>query len=111
MATGFQLLTQVDNLDDRREIWLLLHRLSPRARFAFLGWACSQASLTHGAKPTPRWLTMGPVVLQAEKGDEEADRRLTTEIRMDLVCLGLQFGVDLAALAARLESVVRRRRS
>ena len=108
--TGFRLLTAVDTLDDRREVWHLLHRLPPRGRYRFLAWACTRvdSATSKGQCPTPRWLTMRPRVRRAEAGDEAEDRRLTTEVYLDLGCLAIQFGLDLGAVAPALEAVVRR---
>lgn len=41
---GILSLKEIDNLDDRREIFYLLSRLTPLQRIAFLYWCCDQAN-------------------------------------------------------------------
>ena len=98
-----------DSLDNRREVWHLLHRLSPSQRFAFLGWCCRQCFLP-GTKihPTPSWFRMGKRIKDAQRGDEQQDLALTNEIYMDVFMMGLQYGLSAHRVAVRLESIVRR---
>lgn len=107
-----QLITDVrslDTLDDRREVWSLLARLSPKNRFRFLGWACRQCYLPRTTiHPAPSWLRMGPRIKAATSGNESQDLSLTNEIYTDLWMLVMQYGLCARATAERLESFVRR---
>lgn len=74
---------------DRREIRRLLDFLTPAARVQFLSWACTQARGPLGVRVTSHTGTAG-------------------ETYADLVTLGVLYGVDLDAVAVRLERVVRK---
>lgn len=97
----------LDTLDDRRELWCLLHRLSPRRRVSFLADCCDRVRRPDGAGPVAS-RRMAPAVALAYRCGR-ADDRLTTEVYGDLLVLACQWGLDLAAAAAALEGRVRRR--
>ncbi len=100
-----------DTLDDRREVWHLLHRLPPAGRVAFLAGRCRLAAPTPaGAPPRPSYLRMRPRVRAAARGCDAADRGLTNEVYADLVLLDLQYAVPLGGTAAALEALTRRGR-
>ena len=101
-------IRSLDTLDDRREVWSLLARLSPRARYQFLAWACSQCFLPHTrVHPTPSWLRMGKRIRDATAGDESQDLALTNEIYTDLWMLVTQYRLSARATAERLEAFVK----
>lgn len=102
-------LLVLDTLDDRREIWSLLHRLSPRDRVRFLGWCCSQVAAPGSTRPTPSLLRMGEVIGMADRCDR-ADDRLTNEVYGDVLVLASQWGLDLGRAAVVLERRARGRR-
>jgi hypothetical protein len=97
----------LDTLDDRREVWGLLHRLPPGKRVRFLQWAASQAkSILGGNKPvhtTPKALVEEAV---RDYGDG-ADVRLTTSLYTELGMLYAQWGVDPKGVAEELERRVK----
>ncbi len=96
----------LNTLDDRRELDRLLARLPPRRRVAFLARCCGRAAVPHSAtRPGVRHDTWARVP-SAER-DDEADRRLTTEVYFDLWCLAMQYGLDLRQAALDLEAEVK----
>lgn len=99
----------LDTLDDRRELWHLLHRLPPRDRFAFLGWCCRQCFLPNSRiHPQPSWFRMGPRIKSATWGDDVQDNALTNEIYTDIWALVMQYELSVRRTAAALEICVRR---
>jgi hypothetical protein len=96
----------IDTLDDRREVWHLLHRLPPARRVAFLADCCSRVRDCRGNRPVPS-ARMAPALAAARRCDR-ADHRLTTMLYTDLLMLAAQWGLDPAAAAVRLEAWVRR---
>ena len=101
----------LDTLDDRREVWWLLHKLPPGDRYRFLAWCCRQVYLPNSRiHPTPSWLRMGPRIRAAAAGDDAQDRALTNEIDMDLFMMAMSYSLDTRAAAVTLEAWVRRRR-
>lgn len=103
-------LIQVDNLDDRREVWTLMKRLSPARRVQFLEWCCSQARLgKHPGKPVVAMKTKR-LAAQA-RWDDSAEERLQNDLWMDLWMLVNNYDFDLDAGLARLVEMVRGRRN
>lgn len=100
-------LLQIDTLDDRREIWHLLHRLRPDRRLAFLDWACSVVVAPGGVQPVPSRFRMAATIAAAWR-DTDADERLTDMLYGDVLLLGSQWGIDLTSAALLLEQWVRR---
>lgn len=97
---------QLDNLDDRREITILLRKLHPRDRLRFLADCCKRVTL----KKADTCPGIRRDMFQRSKlamRDDEADRRLTTEVYFDLWALASQYGLDLGQAADRLEGFVR----
>lgn len=97
-----------DNLDDRREVFYLLGKLSPLERVQWLEWACRHATLGRS--------TVRPVVARKTRElalrarwDTAAAERLTLVIWWDLWMLDVNFRVDFEALLRGLEAAVRRR--
>lgn len=107
-----QLITDAakhDTLDDRRELWHLLHRLTPADRFRFLGWCCKCVYLPNTTvHPTPSWVRMARRMRDATAGDDRQDNALTTEIYADMFALGLQYHLSFAQVAPVLEALVKR---
>lgn len=96
-----------DTLDDRREVWRLLHRLPPGKRVRFLQWAAEQSKIVKGNKPvhtTPR------SVVEAAIRDygNGADTNLTNSLYTELGMLYVQWNVDPKTIAEELEQRVRR---
>jgi hypothetical protein len=78
-------------LDDRREIWRLLAKLTPARRLRFLAWACRQVR--------------GPLPVRV---NEATHTGTANEAYADLMALEVMYRLDLAAAAARLERLVRK---
>ena len=100
-------LLQIDTLDDRREIWHLLHRLPPDARLAFMDWACSLVVAPGNTRPVMSRLRMAATIAAAWR-DNDADEQLTNLLYGDLLVLGSQWGVDLVRCTLALEQWVKR---
>lgn len=102
-------IKSLDTLDDRREIWHLLHRISPRDRFRVLGILCKSAKLPgSNQSPLPSWFRMQGRVLAAQRGDEKQDLALTNEIYTDIWMMVAQYGLSAKFAAETLEAFVRR---
>src|SRR5262245_10076525 len=82
----------LDTLDDRREVFRLLDRLSPRRRLAYLAWCCRQVRTPAGE----------PVRVAARSNGD------TFEVFFDWWHLGFQYDLDMDAAARALERQVRR---
>lgn len=95
-----------DTLDDRREIWSLLHRLHPLRRVRFLRLCCQQVTLPGGSQsPAPSYRMHERI--RAALRDDTADEWLTNEIYGDLFQLAHQWRLDLDTVTRRLEEVVK----
>lgn len=99
-------LLTLDTLDDRRELWHLLHGLSPWSRVAFLERWCLRVP---PPTPAPSVVRMRERIEAARRGCDNADRQLTNEIYYDLLSLATNYGIDLGAVAVDLEAVRRDR--
>jgi hypothetical protein len=97
-----------DTLEDRKALWHLLHRLSPRDRVAFLHRACRSVSKPNAPCPIPEpaWWDEAR---EAERCDR-ADEKLTTETFLSLASISAEYGFDLLKAAVALEAMVRARR-
>lgn len=98
-------LLQLDTRDDRRELWSLLHRLSPKRRTAYLDWCCSRVCGPNQTRPVVSHRMTETVVLAYRFG--EYDERLSNEIYTDVLMLAASWNLDLAAAAVELERRVR----
>lgn len=98
----------MDTLDDRRELWHLLHRLPPHNRVAFLHRACRSVSKPNAPCPIPEpaWWNEAR---EAERCDR-ADEKLTTETFLSLAGISAEYGFDLLKAACELEQLVKRQR-
>lgn len=103
-----QLLT-VDTLDDRREVYHLLARLSPVRRVRYLESVCARTTLPNTqvhpklSADTYRWMRA------AVAGDSGADDRLTLDCYLMLWQLGsANYRLNLAQMLGELEQWGRR---
>lgn len=104
-------LLTMDDLDSRREVHVLLHRLSPAKRVAFLDWCCQTCG---GVRPKMReWLdgawvpTAFAKRVDAAVRSDRDDDCLTNEIFHDFWILVCQWGLDGERAAKVLERYVR----
>lgn len=97
----------LDTLCDRKEIWSLLHKLSPHRRVEFLDWCCEQVSGPGKMRPVPSRLRMAETIRMAYRCDK-ADLRLTNECYTDCLMLSSQYKLDLGRAAVELEARVKR---
>lgn len=102
-------LLAIDTLDDRREVWHLLHRLSPRDRVRFLARCCRRMTDAKGYGPrVSLWRMRGRIDASYRCG--KADDGLTNEVYGDLLMLACEpWHLDLLAAAAELEQIARGR--
>ena len=107
MATSIQLL---DTVDDRREIWHLLHKMPPLRRVLFLQRVCATIRLKdpHGNGPVP--MGFAEKVADAERC-ERGNERLTNAVYADVIAAANQYDLDLVKLACELEQLVKRPRA
>ncbi len=97
----------LDNVDDRRELHSLLHRLPPAQRLAFLKYCCSQVPKTNSNRlPEPAVWKMRATMEMAYRC-EKASEVLTNEIYCDILTLFNSFSLDAMATATALERLVR----
>jgi len=94
---------QLDNLDDRRELMVLLGKLPPRERVEFVNKAA--ASVQRGPTRTLVSRKTRRLAMEAARSDD-ADSRLTLDLYFDLWMLAMQHGLDLERTAKSLESLV-----
>lgn len=98
-------LLAVDTLDDRREIWHLLHRLAPWERVRFVDWCCrSVRSFGRGVRPSVHRMLDR---IQSSFKDDKSDHALTNMLYADVLFLGSQWGLDVPRAAVMLEQVVK----
>lgn len=95
----------MDTLSDRRDVWELLNRLSPRARVGFIRWCCSRITANAGHQPRPVY---DVALIDLAYRDGSADLRVTNAAYNDVLILSTQWGLDLAAAAVELERRVRK---
>jgi len=100
-------LVQVDNLDDRKEIWCLLDRLGPQRLVGFLTWCCSQATLPKG-KQRPRVSQSTRDLADRARWDTGAYERLRLETWTDIWMLANNYSFDLDNALVKLVEIVRR---
>ena len=97
----------LESLDDRREIWHLLHRMPPAARLSYLYKCCEAVKdgLGNGLFPLPSMKQMVRDAEHCERGNE----RLTNAVWTDALQLCANRGLCLAAVALDLEQVAKGR--
>jgi hypothetical protein len=102
-----QRITLDDDLDSRREVWHLLHRLPPQARVLFLVDAAARCRAdAAGRLPAPLVWKMQTTLDQARRCDR-ADERLTNEIYADLIVMWGNWNLDAMETTLRLVEWVR----
>lgn len=99
------LLTQFDNVDDRREIWHLLHKLNPHQRVKFVGYCCQ--IVTGKLKGVVLDATSMQDTIEESWICERASERLTNILYYDILALACQWKVDLSRVVLDLEQVVK----
>jgi hypothetical protein len=99
----------LDNVDSRRELFHLLHRLAPRTRYNYLVKCCHAVKdgLGNGLFPLP---SMRDMVRDAERCDR-GDERLSNAIFIDLLQLAANRNLDLVKVALDLEQTAKRLRA
>lgn len=98
---------QLDTLDDRKEIYTLLARLSPARRLAWLRWCCRRAVVPNSAThPGPARKTVE--LAELARRDSSADERLTLDVFFDFWNLtGLNYELDPQLALNRLVEMAR----
>lgn len=94
-----------DNLDDRREIFVLLTKLRPRQRWQFLRLSAQFC----GSKPKPQILLDSndtAMTLAAERGCEKSDDVVTNSVFRHLWHLAAQYELDMEATYCRVLGLV-----
>lgn len=95
----------IDSLDDRKEVSILLSKLPPRKRVAFMAWCARQTqSGGRGVGYVPDW----SMVRDAERSDR-ADDRLTTESYTLFLVMVAQWNLDVGKAVIQLERAARLR--
>lgn len=94
----------LDTLDDRREIWHLLHRLHPFDRVRFLAWCCRLVPEKQG-RPIPSHRLRDR--MRSAVRCDRSDMALTNEIYTDLWTLSHQYKIDMDHVASSLVACVR----
>lgn len=84
----------LDTVDDRKEVYQSLLRLSPRSRLAWLAWCCERAPLPNSDKR--------PMVTPLSRGE-------VWEVNLDFWSLVADFDFDPLVGAKELERRVRKR--
>jgi hypothetical protein len=95
----------LDTIDDRREIWHLLHRLHPARRLEFLQWCCDLAARSGTRAGEPVVSHRMKARLAGAMRDDGEDERLTHEVYTDFWCLVHQY--EMSEQLASLELVRR----
>lgn len=95
---------QLDNLDDRRELIILLGKLAPTKRVEFV----NQAAASVQQHKSVRTIVSRKIkkLVKAANASDEADGRLTLELYFDLWMLAVQHGLDLSRCVFCLEQTV-----
>lgn len=88
--TAARALLAVDTLDDRREIFHLLHRLPPASRIAFVNRVCKSVVLKGSATHPGVGRSTFALAALAMRNDK-ANEALTTDLFFDLWHLAMQF--------------------
>jgi hypothetical protein len=100
----------LDTLDDRREIWQLLHRLHPARRLEFLQWCCDLAARSGTRAGEPVVSHRMKARLRGAMRDDREDERLTHEVYTDFWCLVHQYEMSEQLASAELVRRVRERK-
>lgn len=93
-------LLQIDNLDDRREVYRLLEHIRPPWRWQWLKWVAQlaeQAAAAAGTRVKTELTfdaTDDELAAQAVRGCPEADRRVTNHAYRLAFMIVTQYGID-----------------
>lgn len=98
-----------DNLDDRRELHQLLHRLRPRLRIAFLDHCCRLSTLPNHTTHPEVGARTRRLAVQAERSEEHS-RKLSLDVFYDLWALSIQYRLDLDRVLDQLVELVRQQK-
>jgi hypothetical protein len=102
------IITQFDNLDDRRELYRQFAAMPPMARYEFIHWACTQAKPIGQRTPSLVMDARSREAVQlANRGDTKANDYVTAETWGFLLLLTATWGVPITRVIAALESVAR----
>lgn len=102
---------QYDNLDDRREIALLVAQLSPVQRVSFMHWFLSNAQLGPWSALRPTVSEKTIQLAQRAMNDAGADERHRIETVLDIwAAASIYSGLNLTMAFNRLVEMVRRRK-
>lgn len=104
---GTKALRLLDTLDDRREVWYLLHRLAPRQRVQWLAAACRLALIPR-SKTRPRVSAKTWARADAAMRDDSLDEGLTTEIFFDFWTMAANYSLDTAKALEVLVGMARK---
>lgn len=98
---------QYDNVDDRREILLMLSKLSPVKRIMFFRWCCLKATLPKSSvRPQVAKVTLE--LAEKARWDSSADQMLCQEIYRDLWYLSAEYRFEIEWAVRKLEEMVRK---
>lgn len=99
----------IDNLDDRREIVVLLEKLRPPDRWRWLRWVAKQAKTPAGAKSCE--VTFSDLdrayLRDAMAGIESADQWVTNNAYWNAFLLAEQYRLDTKKLLLCLQEIVK----
>lgn len=91
-----------DNLDDRKSMMELLHRLPPFRRVAFLEYCCRRATMLRNSGIHPGILQSSYDLAHQAMRDSSADDMLTLDLWYDLWVLCAQYNLDIETMLAPL---------
>jgi hypothetical protein len=98
---------ELDNLDDRRELHVLLSKLPPADRWRFVRWCCSRAVPAGRRRPVLHLDGRDREAIdQARRGDRAADDRITRQCWGFLWDLAGVWQLDIQAAAVTLTGLV-----
>lgn len=101
------MLEKYDTLDDRREIWHMLHRIKPMERVKFIEKCCLKVEGPYKGVVFERDKVKDLIAESRYRSD--SDVRLTDVIYLDLLMLVAQWRLNFDWVVQTLESVVRRK--
>lgn len=102
-------LLSIDNLDDRREIIILLDKLRPSDRWRWLQWVAKQAKKDGNRAACD--VTFNDAdrryLKEAHAGIESSDRWVTNSAYFNAFMLATQYGLDFSKIVNCLEKLAR----
>jgi len=103
-----QSLVALDNLDDRKTIFQLLHRLTQMQRLLYLARCCLVCRKNDPGCTVEPNISSVRALLHKSFTDERANVALSNEIMLDVCMLSMMFKLDMVVAAIDLEQIVRR---